>query len=251
MVISIFIKKYFNYLFLLTIVISLGIINFSCDTGIEPSGRPGVLRVCLQSSQEDTIIVIVNDTYTVGTWLVNKDTITVIDTIVTGSDTNFVSRDTIVFTARYEGEWCFFPVRLFQASVFNGDECAYLSQHLDVPDYSSWYFDIDILRREDYDYPKHKVFETYIPPGQYDSLQVGLSPASSPFDIVIIGAMVIPVELPPDEEVLMNFDCEFTVHENDTTEIVLEIMPLESVRRYRDSYLFCRDIKVTEIRYLP
>jgi hypothetical protein len=243
------IKNYFNHLFLLTILVGFSISNFYCDTGIEPSDSPGVLRVCLQSSQKDTTIVIVNETYIVGTYLFSKDTITVIDTIVTGSDTNFVSRDTIVYNVEHKGEWCCFPVRLFQAMVFNGDDCAYLSQHLDVPDYSSLYF--DILLRINYSYPKYTVFETYIPPGQYDSLQVGLSPAPSPFDFVRIGAMEIPVELPPDEGVLMNFNCEFTVHEDDTTEIVLEIEPLESVRRYRDSYLFYRDIKVTDIRYLP
>ena len=220
-----------------------------CDTGVEPSGRPGVLRVCLQSSQEDTTVVIVNDTYTVGTWLVNKDTITVIDTIVTGSDTNFVSRDTAVYNVEHKGEWCFFLVRLFQAKVFDDGNYAYLTQHLDVQDYPMWYY--DILLRINYSYPKYTVFETYLPPGQYDSLQVGLSPAPFPSNIVRIGAMKIPVELPPDEEVLMNFDCEFTVHENDTTEIVLQIEPLESVKRYRDSYLFCRDVKVTDIRYLP
>ena len=248
MVISI-IKKYFSHLFILTILVGFSISNFYCDTGIEPSSGPGVLRVCLQSSQKDTTIVIVNETYTVGTFLLSKDTITVVDTIVTGSDTNFVNRDTIVNNVEHKGERCFFPVRLFQAKVFDDDNFAYLTQYLDVPDYSSLYF--DILQRINYSYPKFTVFETYIPPGQYDSLQVGLSPASSPLNIVGIGNMWIPVELPPDEEVLMNFDCEFTVQENDTTEIVLEIKPLESVRRYRDSYLFCRDIKVTDIRYLP
>jgi len=241
------IKKYFSYLFLLTILVGFSISNFYCDTGIEPSGGPGVLRVCLQSSQEDTTIVIVNDIYTVGTYLFSKDTITVIDTIVTGSDTNFVSRDTTVYNLDHKGETCFFPVRLFQARVFNGDECAYLTQYLDVPDYSSWYF--DILQRINYSYPKYTVFETYIPPGQYDSLQVGLSPASSPFDIVRIGAMWIPVELPPDEEVLMNFDCEFTVHEGDTTEIVLEIKPLESVSRYRDTFYFVPNIEIIGVNY--
>ncbi len=240
------IKNYFSHLFLVTILVGFSISNFYCDTGIEPSCGPGVLRVCLQSSQEDTTITITNVMHTVGTYII-IDTITVIDTIVTGNDTDYVSYDYPVFEIK--GERCRFPVRLFQAMVFNGNECAYLSQHLDMPDYPVWYY--DILLRINYSYPKYKVFETYIPPGQYDSLQVGLSPAPSPFDIVRIGAMVIPVELPPDEQVLMNFDCEFTVHEDDTTEIVLEIKPLESVRRYRDSYLFCRDIKVTDIRYLP
>jgi hypothetical protein len=244
-----FIKKYFSRLLILTVFVGFSISNYCCDTGLEPSGGPGVLRVCLQSSQRDTTIVIVNETYSVGTWLMNKDTITVIDTIVTGSDTNYVSRDTTVDNVGHKGEYCFFPIRLFQAKVFNDDNFAYLTQYLDIPDYSDWCF--DILHRINYRYPKYTVFETYIPPGQYDSLQVGLSPAPSPFDIVGIGAMEIPVELPPDEEVLMNFDCKFTVSENDTTEILLEIEPLKSVKRYRDSYLFCRDIKVSDIQYLP
>ena len=217
-----------------------------CDTGVEPSGGPGVLRVCLQSSQEDTTITITNVMHTVGTYII-IDTITVIDTIVTGNDTYYVRYDYPIFEIK--GEWCRFPVRLFQAKVFDDVNYAYLTQRLDVPDYPMLYY--DILLRIDYSYLKYTVFETYLPPGQYDSLQVGLSPLPPDDNKVHIGGTTNPVELPPDEEVLMNFDCEFSVHENDTTEIVLEIKPLESVKRYRDSYLFCRDVKVTDIRYLP
>ena len=58
MVISIISKKYFSYLFLLTILIGFGTSNFSRVKGIEPSPEPGIFRVTLQSNPVDSFIVI-------------------------------------------------------------------------------------------------------------------------------------------------------------------------------------------------
>lgn len=58
-------KKYFSYLFLLTILIGSGASNFSCITGVEPSPEPGIFRVTLQSNPADSFIVIQMDTLTV------------------------------------------------------------------------------------------------------------------------------------------------------------------------------------------
>ncbi|NOX38208.1 MAG: hypothetical protein GXO78_11820 [Calditrichaeota bacterium] len=117
----------------LSILFILLLLN--CDTGIEPSPSPGILRVTLQSDPADTIIVIVKDTFVVA----EKDS---------------------------------FGVTIFQGRVYSGETYAVLYPTL--KSYKQEDRVYNIIRREAGGYYPFTIFETYVPPGKYDRIQFGL-----------------------------------------------------------------------------
>ncbi len=107
----------------------------NCDTGIEPSPDPGILRITLQSDPTDTFIVIVKDTFVVA----EKDS---------------------------------FGVTVFQGRAYSGDTYAILYPTL--TSYKQQDRIYNIIRREKARYRQFTIFETYVPPGRYHRIQFGL-----------------------------------------------------------------------------
>ncbi|HGY56827.1 MAG TPA: hypothetical protein ENK44_14060 [Caldithrix abyssi] len=102
----------------------------------------------------------------------------------------------------------------------------------------------NVLEQENGTYKKIKLFETYAPVDNFTKLQFALNAT-----VLKIGEFQIPVQLPEDESLLVDFEQSFSVKENMTTEILLQIEPLRSIVRYKDSYLFLRKITVKNITY--
>ena len=102
----------------------------------------------------------------------------------------------------------------------------------------------NILEQEDGTYKKTKLFETYAPPDNYNNLQFALNAS-----VLKIAEFQIPVQLPEGAQLLMDFEFPFTVKERMTTEIFMQIEPLSSVIRYKDSYIFIRKIEILNITY--
>ncbi|RPH37864.1 hypothetical protein EHM92_01590 [bacterium] len=97
-------------------------------------------------------------------------------------------------------------------------------------------------------YRKGAVFEFYVPPGTYDRLDFALT--GTEVRIYIPKIYTNPVVLPPDVPAVMAFPGSYTVEEDRTTVIEVEIAPFESLRRFQDSFVFDRKIQVVNVTIL-
>ena len=113
-----------------------------------------------------------------------------------------------------------------------------------IKDYQDEGRKYNILEQENRIYKKFTIYETYAPPGGYNKIQFGLNVKA-----VRIGDFITPVMLPPDESLLLDIEYNFIIKENQTTEILFQIDPLKSIIRYRDSFLFYRELRVVNVRY--
>lgn len=180
----------------------------ACTSGIEDSPAPGIVRIILQSDPADTALVILGDTITV----------------VEGSD--------------------YFIATVFQGRVYRDSLFALLYRTLNS--FRQTDDTYNLLARRDGQYLPMQLFETYVPPQQYNRIEFGLTG-----NFVRIGGptgYVIPVLLPPGEPILISLDLDFEVFENQVTEIVLQVKPLSSLVRYRDTYYFSRQIEVLSVQ---
>jgi len=168
---------------------------WGCTTGVEPSSHPGIVRVTLEANPADTSIVIIVDTIVVS----DQDSmdLTVFQGRVTAGDGRFATLYPAIDSYRQEDR------------VYN------------------------ILRRLNGNYVRHVVFESYIPPGSYDAVQLGLSATSLKFHY----QPPITVEPPQDSLRFVAFrGLNFAVSEGSTTEIALQVDPLKALTRFRDVY---------------
>ena len=197
-----------NFISRLVIATIIGFLmsNIGCDTGtgIEPSLDPGILRITLESNPLDTSIVIVNNTFN-------------------------ISQDDS------------FGVTIYQGKIYNDENFAFL--YMNTRSYQTEKI-YNILRNEDTEYKKFIIYESHVPPGDYDVLQFGIMP--NPFEI---DRIPFPVQIPPDSSALLNLDQKFTVYENRTTEINVQISPFKSVQRYRDTFYFIPNIDIIDVKY--
>ncbi len=200
---------------------------WSCDTGLETSPDPGILRVSIQSNPEDTSIIIKSDTFSV------------------------IQGDS-------------FGVKFFQGKVYNGKKYALLYETTDS--YLTEDLVFNVIKRTNDHYKKLTVYESYIPPTSYDRLQIGINANEIRVSRVytryqydaegnIIGSrldtttITNPVRLPDDARPLMDFEADFEVKENKVTEVILQLNPFESLDRFKDSYVFSRQISVKDVIY--
>ena len=232
-------KTILSFILLLTLIII-----YSCDanlTGVEDNPDPGIVRITITSNPADTYLVERSDTFS-------------------------------VFTPYTTA----FNVNIFQGRVYSGEHFAIL-----FPDLQSYaqkdsiYNVIEVkTSREDLEkiadqlengeikledlqaeYKKFKVFESYIPPGNYDNLTMGVSAPNqlnkSRVTLVAYSGkrFSIPLELPDDADLLMSFDVDFEVNPGEVTQINLQISPFQSVYRYRDSYRFDRQVEIIGVEY--
>ncbi len=177
----------------------------NCATDIQTSPEPGVLKVILYSDPADTQIVILSKKFTVS-------------------------------------ESDYFGVTVFQGKVFSGEKFAFL--YKDKMSYRQEDVTYNIIERKGGKYREFTIFDSYVPPGDYTSLQFGLNSNQ-----VKIGYLEIPVKLPTGDSPIRKLEQNFTVNENEITEIKVQISPFQSVKRYRDSYQFMPELKIVEINH--
>ena len=197
--------KLVKVIFLLLIFLTFAGFYSGCETGVEPSPLPGILKITLESNPIDTLIVVIKDTLIVG-------------------------------------EEDYFGNVIFQGRVFSGDYYAFMFPDKNKPQQEDKTY--NILERIDNKYSKFTIFESYVPPGDYDRIQFGITG-----DLVKLGYFEIPVKMPVGESVKKDLEHPFRVEENATTEVTIQISPFESVTRYRDSYLFRPVFEITDVTY--
>ncbi|OGB61741.1 MAG: hypothetical protein A2Y94_12605 [Caldithrix sp. RBG_13_44_9] len=120
-----------SFVFIIFLMLLFG----SCDTGIEDSPDPGILRITLESDQSDTVIVIVTDTLT-------------------------VSDDDILLMSIFQG-------RVFQDSTYGVLYPTISSTRQEEIFYN-------LILRESGQYKRFTIFETYVPPGFYNRIEYGI-----------------------------------------------------------------------------
>lgn len=179
----------------------------SCDAGPEDSPAPGILRVTLQSDVEDTSIIIVNDTLVVS----QKDS---------------------------------FNVTIFQGRVYSDTNFALLFR--DTTSFVTEDFRHNILALDDVtgEYSLVVVYESFVPPMEYDRIQFGVTAS-----VLKIGNFEVPVKLLDASQPLIDVEQPFVVSENKVTVVNLRIVPFGSVTRYRDTFHFIPQIDVISVDY--
>lgn len=288
------IKYHFTFSRLVILSI-IAIIFYNCNPGIEESPEPGVLRINLQSSNEDTSLVIAGETLTVKqyywfsfivdstvdlSYIADGDTFTyTIDSIAIGIVSDYVtfliddhslsiandllvisgsvintslilmdeeeeifviSGDTIKVSKNYD--MSSFKVSIFQGKAYHDSLYAILFTGLSK--YRTESRNYNLLEQDRGQYKQFTIFESYVPPGDYDVLEFGLTASQ-----LTLGVFNSPIELPEGENPLIRLSKDFEVFEGGTTELNLQIRPLESIARYRDSFIFDRIIEINTINY--
>lgn len=206
------------------LIVTYLIILAGCTTGVEPSPNPGILRVVLTSKQADTALVI-------------------------SSDTTKFSRWDEFWATIYGG-------RLYRGANYSDLYAAPTTERIQS-------VQRNLLAREWLDgtpitlqdtatitprnsrYRKGIVFEFYVPPGNYDRLDFALT--ASEVSTYIPKIYVNPIILPPGVAPVMSFPGNYTVQEDRTTEVIVEIAPFESLHRFQDAFLFDRKVLIVSV----
>lgn len=198
-----------------------------CTTGVEPSPRPGIIRVTLKSSDSDVSLVILSDT------------------------TRF---------SRYDQ----FDARVYGGRVLRGDNYAPIYATTSIERIES--DTVNLLAREwlngtpinirdsvtitpqNSRYRKFTVFEWFLSPGTYDQLEFTLM--ADEVVTYIPKLYVNPIQLPPGSPPQLFFVTPFSIQEDRVTQIDVEILPFQSLHRYQDSFLFDRKMQVVRVQNL-
>lgn len=175
-----------------------------CDTGIEDSPEPGILRITLESDQADTVIVIVTDTLTV-------------------SDNDF------------------FVISIFQGKASQDSTYGILYPTLESTSQVEMFY--NLIARENQQYQRFSIFESYLPPLQYNRIEFGIDSRSLKlrnFDLIDV--------ITPDNYYI-KLTSNFEVRSKGTTEVNVRVKPFQSITRYRDTYLFQPEMEVIGVNY--
>jgi len=176
-----------------------------CDTGITESPDPGILRVVLQSNPADTSILIVNRTFVVS-----------------------------------EGD--VFMLTIFQGRAYHDSTYGILFRSPES--YREEQVSYNIIARENGEYVSYVIFESHLPPAEYNRIQFGMTTSS-----LKLGNLEIPVKVPEDVLPFVDLYRDFRIKEGQTTELKVQISPFKSVHRYRDTYQFIPEVEIVDVKY--
>ena len=129
---------------------------------------------------------------------------------------------------------------VFQGKVFNADSNYAILFH----NIKSWRQEEFVYNILDWNPEEFKIFESHVPPGVYDLITLGLIAS-----VIEVGPYRIPISLPPDTEGVLEIPTSFRVDEKNVTQITLSLKPFQSMSRYRDDYVFDRQIDIESIEY--
>lgn len=197
-----------------------------CRTGVEPSPDPGIIRVTMKSADNDTLLIILGDT-------VKFSRVDYYDVII--------SQGRLYRGNNYADLYTDLSINRNSSDTINILQRAWLDGRLITP--NDPVFDVEASKSK---YVGSKVIEWYVPPGTYDKLQINLKG----IEIFVARPRQFrtPLQLAEGISPLMNFNQTVTVNAGRVTEISLEILPFQSIRRYKDSYLFDRKVSVASVQ---
>lgn len=182
------------------------VLDLACTTGVEPSPGPGTLRVTLTSDPADTSIIILSDT------------------------SEYYPSDRM-------------DIITSQGRAYRGEHFAQL--YVDQSNQRILSDTNNVIYRENNQYLTYTIFESYVPPGPYDRLELNL--AGTKLIIHVPRIYEIDVLLPPGESPTMSFPINVEVKEGQVTQVDLQIKPYQSLGRYLDYYVFDRQVEVLRV----
>ncbi len=267
-----------KYVILLLFAFSLFFFS-SCETGVEDSPDPGVVRITLQADPSNTFIVNRSDTFSVYTPFEASFNVNTFQgsafsgdqfAILFRSITSYAQEDSVYQIIEYD-------INKGRVEVSSADSVKVYSmldavREVDRGNISTSDF-VD-PKQADYvdkilgiergtinpadltaDYKKFTLFESFVPPGKYDKIKFGLG---VPTDVSKARVYLkkfsgeflsVPLEIPPDDKLLKEFDLDFNVESGRTTQINVIIVPFTSLTRYKDSYRFSREMHIKGVEY--
>ncbi len=154
------------------------------------------------------------------------------------ADTSIIIINDTLTVSKYDN----FRTIIFQGKAYSDTNFAIL--YPTIQSYRQEDDTINVIDRENDVYKPYTIFESYAPPGNYTSVVFGVTA-----NLLHISVFDVPVELPPDAPKLVTLPVNFKVSQNTTTEIDVQLSPFKSVQRYRDSYYFNRQLKITAVKY--
>ena len=199
-----------------------------CSTGVDPSPAPGIVRMTLKSDDADTLLVILADT-------IQFSKYDYYDVMVSQGRLWRGENYSYLYTNTSTERNATTIINILQRKWKNGD--------IITPGDSV--FDVDTWRSE---YVSSTVYEWYVPPGTYDKLDFNLSGIE--MYVVRPRRFQNPLQLPEGVRPIMTFPVSVTVEAGRTTEIQLVVSPFQSIRRYKDAYLFDRKVRIAKIQIL-
>jgi len=198
-----------------------------CNTGVEPSPAPGILRVKIVSDDLDTALV-------------------------SGGDTTRFTR------------WDSFEVTFAQGALYRNENYAniYVDPSSDRISTSTvnligrhWLdgtkitgTDTTTITTTNSRYNEYIIFQSYVPPGDYDRVQ--FSVLSSGISVFSPKIYWVPIQLPDSTSPIMKLYKSISVEEGRTTEVKIEIQPFASLRRYKDAFVFDRKMRIVNVTVL-
>lgn len=197
-----------------------------CRTGVEPSPAPGIIRVTIKSAEKDTLLIILGDT-------IKFSRVDHFDIII--------SQGRLYQDNKYADLFTDLSIDRNNSDTVNILQRAWLDGRIITP--TDPVFDVEANKSK---YVGSKVIEWYVPPGTYDKLQINFKG----IEIFVARPRQFrtPLQLAEGVSPVMNFDHTITVNAGRVTEMNLEILPFQSIRRYKDSYLFDRKVSVASVQ---
>lgn len=197
-----------------------------CKTGVEPSPDPGIIRVTMKSSEVDTMLIILGDT-------VKFSRIDYFDVIF--------SQGRLYKGDNYADLYTDLSINRKNLDTINLLQRAWLDGRLITA--TDPVFDVDASKSK---YVSSKVVEWYVPPGTYDRLQFNFKG----IEIFVARPRQFrtPLQLAEGVTSIMNFNYTITINSGRVTEVNLEVLPFQSIRRYRDSYIFDRKVSIASVQ---
>ncbi|MCF8241396.1 MAG: hypothetical protein K9J16_08405 [Melioribacteraceae bacterium] len=264
---------------LLILLITIGIFITSCETGVEDSPEPGILRISLQADPNDTYAVNRSDTFSVFTpYQINfnintfqgaafqddnfavlyrsiqsyqqeDSVLNIVEFDFSKLRQNVILADTIISTT----------VKKIADSVRNGK---WSLDQIEDPKVAS-FVDIVVKRQkgiigvpETTDLFKvFTLFESFIPPGDYNKVRFGIGPPTNEaqnrvhLEEIDGKQLNVPLQLPEGEPLLLEFEVDYKIEAGKKTQLTFYLSPFKSISRYRDSYHFGREIKYVGVEY--
>lgn len=212
---------FYVYLIFLSVLFFIG-----CDTGVETSPNPGIIRITIKSADADTLLIILGDT-------IKFSRVDHYDVIF--------SQARLYRDENYAELFTDLSIERNNSITINVLQRAWLDGRIITPNDSV--FDVEAWNSK---YVSSKVVEWYIPPGTYNELQFNLKG----IEVYVARPRQFrtPLQLADGVKPIMSFNQTIDVNAGRVTEVNLEILPFQSIKRYKDSYIFERKINIASVR---
>lgn len=126
-----------------------------------------------------------------------------------------------------------FLLRISQRKVFRADSVyavvfnSLMANHETEDTYN-------VFKRQERSFVRHLIGEAQLPPDTFIEIQFVVYPDP----MVVVGGVGFPIQPVDNYDPLIRLTHTFHIRENDTTEVTIQFNAFQSIKRWRDTYLF-------------